>query len=256
MLRKFIVILALLLLGGVSAGQARAAQVRISSAASLSEVLKALVADYRKDHPGVELTLNLAASGALARQLEAGAPADLYISANPKWMDYLQQQGLIDADASRVLVRNSLVFVGLPPGVGSLEMLPELKRIALGSPRSVPAGRYAEQALTKAGLYARLQADRKLILAKDVRQALLYAERGEVDGAFVYRTDGLLARQAKILFEVPGELYPPVVYPAALTRSGQDNPDAAAFFDYLLGSAAQQLFQRYGFLPRAEGASP
>jgi molybdate transport system substrate-binding protein len=227
-----------------------ASEVRISAAASLTDVLKELVADYRQQHPDVELLPNFASSGALARQIEAGAPADIYISANAKWSDYLQQQGVIDAGTQRVMVRNSLVFLGPPESkVTSLLELPALQRIAIGSPKSVPAGQYAEQALTAAGIYAELLAAGKLIFAKDVRQALLYADRGEVDGAFVYRTDALLARHAKILFAVPQELYPPVVYPAALLKTATEKAEAKEFFNYLFSPAARPVFGKYGFFP-------
>jgi molybdate transport system substrate-binding protein len=163
-------------------------------------------------------------------------------------MQYLQQQGLIDAQANRVLVQNSLVFVGLAGAATSLADLSKLARIALGSPKSTPVGRYAEQAMTNAGLYAQLQQEQKLIFAKDVRQALLYADRGEVDGAFVYQTDAMLAKQAKILFEVPQQLYPQVVYPAALTSTGAEKTAAKIFFEYLFSKTAGQVFTKFGFV--------
>lgn len=228
---------------------AAAEEVRISAAASLTDAVKALVADYRQTCPGVEFLPNFASSGALAKQIQAGAPADIYISANPKWMDFLQQQGLV-AEASRLLlVRNRLVVVGASDrSLGSLAQLRKLPRVAICSPKSSPAGKYAEQALSAAGIYSQLVAENKLILAKDVRQALLYADRGEVDAAIVYRTDALLARNAAILFEVPQELYPQVVYPAALTQTGAKLDVARTFYTYLSGTAAQLIFRKYGFL--------
>ena len=226
-----------------------AAAVRISAAASLTDAVKELVAGYRQQHPEIELLPNFASSGALAKQIVAGAPADIYISANPKWMDYLQQEGLIATTSRKVLVKNSLAFVGLPDRrINSLAQLPELRRIALCSPKSSPAGKYAEQALTAAGVYRQLLAEQKLIFAKDVRQALLYADRGEVDGAFVYQTDALLAKQAKILFAVPQQLYPQVSYPIALLNSAAAKPASQAFYAYLVTPEAQQLLRRYGFI--------
>ncbi len=225
-----------------------AAEIRLSAAASLSEVVKELAASYQQRQADITLVTNFASSGSLAKQVLAGAPVDLYISANPKWMDYLQEQGLLAADGAKVLAHNSLVFVGWPAtAAASLKDLPALQSIALGSPRSVPAGSYAEQALVSAGIYEQLQAGKKLVLAKDVRQALLYAERGEVDGAFVYRTDALLARQAKVLFSVPQELHSRVVYPAALTVTGRKNPAAEAFFNYLFSEEAGEILVDFGF---------
>jgi molybdate transport system substrate-binding protein len=240
--------LGLILLFAAFTIPADAEEVRISAAASLTDAVKELVIGYQRQYPEIKLLPNFASSGALAKQIYAGAPADIYISANPKWMDYLQQQALIDVASEQVLVQNSLVFVGVQPLVSTISELPKLHRIALGSPKSTPVGRYAEQALSKAGLYSRLLTGQKLILAKDVRQALLYAERGEVDGAFVYRSDALLAKQAKILFAVPQELYSQVVYPAALTKTGIEKSAAKQFFAYLHSNAAQQIFRKYGFL--------
>ncbi len=225
-----------------------AGEVRISAAASLTEALKELVDTYQQQHPDDRLLPNFASSGTLAKQIVAGAPADIYIAANPKWLDYLQQQGMITRGSEQVLLRNRLVFVGAPDRkITGLQDLPALQRIALASPKSAPVGKYAEQALTAAGLYPQLLAGQKIIFAKDVRQALLYAERGEVDGAFVYHSDALLARQVKQLFVVPQELYPQVVYPAALTKQGAGKPAAQQFLAYLSGSDARQVFQRYGF---------
>jgi len=238
----------LLLLLVVFSASADAEEVRISAAASLTEAVKELVVDYQKNHPDIKILPNFASSGALAKQISAGAPADIYISANPKWMEYLQQQGLMVDSSTQVLVRNSLVFVGMQGEVSSLSDLLTLQRIALGSPKSTPVGRYAEQALSKVGLYPQLVAEQKLILAKDVRQALLYADRGEVDGAFVYQTDALLAKQAKILFAVPQELYSPVAYPAALTKTGSEENAASQFLSYLFSRQAQQVFVNYGFV--------
>ncbi len=228
---------------------AAASEVHISAAASLTDAVKELVATYEQMHPDIDLLPSFAPSGTLARQIVAGAPADIYISANPKWMDFLQQQNLIETDSKRILVSNSLVFAGSPDSaITSLQDLPTLQRIALASPQSAPAGHYAEQALVAARIYQQLLAEKKLVLAKDVRQALLYADRGEVDGAFVYRTDALLARQAKILFAVPQELYPRVAYPMALTLSGSKSAGAKEFLAYLLGDHARAVFNKYGFI--------
>lgn len=241
----------LLFLALLLAVPALAEEVRISAAASLTEVIKELVGTYQQSHPADRLLATFASSGALAKQIVAGAPADIYIAANPQWMDYLQQQGLIAAGSEQILLRNRLVFVGPPDSnINSLEALRSLPLIAIASPKSAPVGEYAEQAMTAAGIYPQLLAGHKIIFAKDARQALLYAERGEVDGAFVYHTDALLARRVKQLFVVPQELYPQVVYPAALTQQGADKLAAQRFLRYLSGNAARQVFQNYGFIFR------
>lgn len=224
-------------------------ELRLSVAGSMIDVVKEVVSTYMQQHPQTRLLPNFASSGTLAKQLVAGAPADIYISANPKWMDYVVSQGIVPAEAVKTLAYNRLVLVGSPTvPVKELADLSRLSRIALGSPQSVPAGRYAQQALEGAGLYQPLLAEGKLIMAKDVRQALLYADRGEADVAFVYATDALLVRQAKILLEVPADLYPRVTYPMALTVAGAAKEEAQAFLEFLHSAAAKAIFERHGFV--------
>ncbi|MDY6848398.1 MAG: molybdate ABC transporter substrate-binding protein [Geoalkalibacter sp.] len=228
---------------------AAAAQLSLSVAASLTDAVGELIEIYHQDHPELEFLPSFASSGALARQIVAGAPADLFISANPQWMDYLEEQNLIAEKTRQALVENRLVFVGIPEHpVESLPDIAQLSRIAICTPSASPAGKYAEAALISAGLHAQLTGERRLITAKDVRQALLYAERGEVDGAFIYQTDALAARQAEILFTVPQELYPQIIYPAALTGTGAEKQAVKAFFAFLFSTEAQGVLHRYGFL--------
>lgn len=226
-----------------------AGELRLSVAGSMIDVIKEVGGAFSDQHPETRLLPNFASSGALAKQLASGAPADIYISANPKWMDYLVAQGFIPAATVETLAYNRLVLVGQPAlPVTEMNDLIKLPRIALGSPKSVPAGRYAQQAMTKAGFYQSLLTEGKLIMTKDVRQALLYADRGEVDVAFVYATDALLANKAKILLEVPQELYPRVTYPMALTVAGADKEEAQAFLEFLHSAAAREIFERHGFV--------
>lgn len=227
---------------------ASAGEIRLSVAVSLTDAINEICADYSRAYPGTTCVSNFGGSGTLAKQIAAGAPADLFISANPKWVDFLADEKRVAADTVRVLAANALVFVGSKGRAFSLADLPNLKRIAIGSPRSVPAGQYAEDAMRKAGIYDQLAGAGKLVMAQDVRQALVYADRGETDGAFVYKTDALLAREVVILFEVPQELYSPVTYPMALTDSGGANPEAKAFFAFLQSSQARAILSRYGFL--------
>ncbi len=245
MTRKLSLFLMLLVLGS---GPASAAEVRIFAAASLTDALGEICALYGREHPDVKFVRNFAGSGTLAKQILAGAPADLFISAHPKWMETLGGEGRMAPESAGVLAENALVFVGPPATTAtSLEGLPKLERIALGSPNSVPAGEYARQALTAGGLYDALLEKGRLVFAQDVRQALIYADRGEVDGAFVYRTDARLARRARVLFEVPPSLHDPVTYPLGLTVEGAKNPAATSFRDYLKSNAAKEVLQTYGF---------
>lgn len=222
-----------------------AGDVNLSVAASLKEVINELSANFAIKHPGVKFLKNYGASGALAIQIENGAPSDVFISANLEWMDYLKNKKVADVASIGTLTYNTLVFAGTPGKASSMQDLAKLKRIAIGSPMSVPAGEYAMEALKKAGLDKQLE--KKLVMARDVRACLMYAEHGEVDGAFVYETDALQAKQAKILFTVPQELYPRVTYPMSLTVTGAKNKDAVAFFTYLHGYEAKSVLAKYGF---------
>jgi molybdate transport system substrate-binding protein len=230
------------------ATSAFAGDVNLSVAASLKEVINELSDKFVKSHPGVTFKKNYGGSGALAKQVENGAPSDLFIAANLEWLDYLKSKKLVDASTTGTFAYNTLVFAGTSAKASSMKELLALNRIAIGSPKSVPAGEYATEAFKKAGLDRQL--DKKLVMAKDVRECLMYAERGEVDGAFVYRTDALQAKQAKILFTVPQELYPRVTYPMALTVAGVKNRGAAAFFAYLHSNDAKAVLVKYGFATR------
>lgn len=227
---------------------ALAGDVNLSVAASLKEVINELSDSFAKKTPNVKFLKNYGASGALAKQVENGAPSDVFISANEKWMDYLKEKTLVETSSISTFAYNTLVFAGTPGKASSMQDLPKLERIAIGSPKSVPAGEYATEAIKKSGLDKQLE--KKLVMAKDVRECLMYAERGEVDGAFVYKTDALQAKQAKILFTVPQDLYPRVTYPMALTVAGAKNSDAAAFFAYLHGDEAKAVLSKYGFATR------
>ena len=226
-----------------------AAEIRLSVAGSLTDVVKSLTNDFRRQHPDARFVLNIASSGTLAKQIASGAPTDLFVSADPKWIDFLTNKGLITPGSVRTVAHNTLVVIGRPASaVRTMGDLAKLPRIAMGSPASVPAGTYAEQALTGAGLYQGMKEGQKLVLTKDVRQALMYAERGEVDAAFVFRTDALLAKKAVLLLKVPQSLYSRVSYPAGLTTMGTANDEARRFMDYLGSPEAVNIFSSHGFV--------
>lgn len=223
-----------------------AGEVNLSIAASLKEVLNDLAESFTKQNPGVKFRENYGGSGALAKQIENGAPADIFISANREWLDYLDNRSLIERTSITTFAYNRLVFVGNSTGqITAMRDLPQLDKIAIGSPKSVPAGEYAMEALKKAGLEGQMR--KKLVMAKDVRECLMYVERGEVDGAFVYQTDALLANRSKILFTVPQELHARVTYPLGLTITGAKNREANAFYSYLLSEKGKSVLSKYGF---------
>ena len=224
-----------------------AAQVRLFAAASMNNAIKELISVFRVANPDIEVIPNFGPSGGLAKQIEQGAPADIYISANRKWMTHLQDSSLIVPESSRIFAYNTLVFVGHSGDAASLADLTKLKRIGIGSPKSVPAGQYAAQALAAAGIYDQLQQRSALVMAKDVRQALIYADRGETDGSFVYATDAMLATSAKVLFTVDPKLHDQIVYPIGLTTEGAGNTAARRFFDFVTSPEAAPLIASHGF---------
>jgi len=237
-------ILLLLLLSIVPA---QAADLHISAAASLRESVNELSDLFHQRNPAVQFRKNFGGSGALARQIEAGAPADLFLSANTEWVDYLLAKQLADPKSLTVFAYNQLVVAGNPElKISSMQELLKLNRIAIGSPKSVPAGEYALQAFKKSGIDTQVAS--KLVLAKDVREALLYADRGEVDAAFVYKTDALLlSKQARVLYVVPQQLHQRVIYPMALTAAGAGKPEAIAFIRFLASPEATSILKKHGF---------
>lgn len=247
---KFKVLITVLLLQIFSVLAVQAQTIHLSVAASMTDAFNEMITDFSAQHTDAKFQPNYASSGSLAKQIEQGAPTDIFLSANPKWMKYLVEKEQIAAGTDRILAFNQLVFVGTRKSTElSLEGLTGLDRIALGTPQSVPAGQYAKQAMEHAGIYAPLEQAKKLVMAKDVRQALIYADRGEVDGAFVYKTDALLAKNAQILFVVPEDHYDRVSYPIALTNAGAKNDLAKAFYEYINSPEAKAILAKYGFEP-------
>jgi molybdate transport system substrate-binding protein len=245
-MKKSILASFLLLLLSVSA---TAGEVNLAAGAGLKDVLNDMTALFVQKNQAVRITKNYAASGVLAKQLDGGAPTDIVFVANVQWMDYMKEKRHVDAGTVTPFAYNTLVFVSKNTHAASnLGDVTKLGKIAIGSPKSVPAGEYAMEAFRNAGIDKQLE--KKLVMARDVRECLLYAERGEVDGAFVYKTDALLSKEVKIRFTVPQNLYSRVVYMSALTVSGSKNQDAVALFSYLHSSEARTILSKHGFEPR------
>uniref|UniRef100_C6E9J2 Molybdenum ABC transporter, periplasmic molybdate-binding protein n=1 Tax=Geobacter sp. (strain M21) TaxID=443144 RepID=C6E9J2_GEOSM len=229
-----------------SAVPALAGEVNLSVAASLKDVINELADRFTKKHPGVKFLKNYGGSGTLAKQIEHDAPADIFISANLEWMDYLKHKQLVDPASIAAFTYNTLVVAGTADKkISTMHDLLKLKKIAIGSPKSVPAGEYAVEAFKKAGLDKQLE--KKLVMSRNVRECLMYAERGEVDGAVVYRTDALQAKKTTILFNVPQQLYPRVLYPAALTVAGAKHKEAVDFLKFLQSAEAKNVLANLGF---------
>lgn len=241
-MKKLFIVCALVLCAAMPAS---AGEINLAVAASLKDVVQKLTEGYARKNPGIRFTLNSGGTGMLAKQLDNGARADIFISANTVWLEYLQKRQLLEKSGV-ILAYNTLVFAAPPDRkVYSMRDLAGLERIAIGNSASVPAGEYALEALRRGGM-DKLVA-KKLVMARDVRECLMYVERGEVDGAFVYRTDALMAKRLSIRFTVPQELYQRVTYPMGLTPAGSGNREAVSFFSYLQGSEARGVLAKYGF---------
>lgn len=222
--------------------------IKISCAANLSDALKKIGDHFSKNRPGIEIQYNFGSSGSLAKQIDNGAPADIFISASDKWMKHLSTNKKIVQTSIRDIAGNSLVVVSLKAKpFSSLAHINTCSRIAIGSPGSTPVGEYTEQALRASGIYDSLVSQNKLVLTKDVRQALLYADRGEADLAFVYKTDALLAQNAKIVFTVPTKLHDPIVFSMALTVEGSTRENVKAFFEALSSNDAKTVLESFGY---------
>jgi len=219
----------------------------VSAAASLGDAMKAIAPLFEAQHPGVTLRFNLAASGVLLQQLAAGAPVDVLATADEDTLDRAAAQKLIDPATRRVLATNALVLVA-PAGSGlaGLDALtgPSVKRIALGKSASVPAGRYAQQALESRGQWSALQP--KLVPADNVRQVLDYVARGEVEAGFVYATDAASAAgKVRVVATVGG--HAPIRYPVAVVSTSAQPALARAFVQFLASPAAQAVLKQQGF---------
>lgn len=247
----FLLLALLLILGiGLPSVQAAHADLTVSAAISLKDALDSIRAAYLSQHPDVSLAMNYGASGTLQLQIEQGAPVDVYISAAPKQMDVLESKGLLLAGTRRDLLRNGIVLIvpaGSTLGIANFQDLlkPSVKKVALGEPVTVPAGKYAQEVLTHLGIYGQVNA--KAVLAKDVRQVLTYVETGDVDAGVVYTTDALSSRKVKIVATAPPDSHAPVIYPVAVIKTTKNPAAAKAFEDFLSGPRARAILEKYGF---------
>lgn len=228
---------------------APAQQLTVSAAASLTDAFKEIAPRFEAGRPGASLRFNFAASGVLLQQIAQGAPVDVFASADQETMNRGAERKLIAADTRRDFASNALVLIAPLQGKPAIAALTDLgrtevRRIAVGKVASVPVGRYTQQALEAARLWAGLQP--KLVFADNVRQVLDYVARGEVEAGFVYRSDAeLLKDKLRIAMTVGG--HAPVTYPAAVVADSRQAALASDFVNFLAGSEAQAILSKYGF---------
>ena len=219
----------------------------VSAASSLTSVMNEAAAQFEKSHPEARVILNFASSGTLLRQIERGAPVDVFVSADSETMDVAVRKDLIVESAVRIFSKNKLVMLvrsGLDIGdIRSLDNV-SVKRIAIGHPKSVPAGRYTQKILEKAGIWEEIS--NKLIYAQNVRQCLDYATRGEVDVAFVYVTDSRLV-QNKLRVVPIEDASLDIQYPMAPVKASSNTALAEEFVSFLISEKMSELLKRNGF---------
>ena len=234
-----------------TAAQAEVRPLLVFAAASLKNALDDIDEAWRRG-TGKPTAISYAASSLLAKQIENGAPADLFISADSDWMDYLESRKLIKPQSRSDLLGNSIVLVASAISTVELTIAPGFAlaaalgggRLAMADPAAVPAGRYGKAALDKLGVWDTVA--NRIAAAENVRAALLLVARGEAPLGIVYRTDAAVEPGVRIIGTFPPDTHPPIVYPIALTATSE-NPDAPALLVYLRGAASRAQFQKAGF---------
>jgi molybdate transport system substrate-binding protein len=216
------------------------AGITVFAAASMTNVMKEMASAFEKDS-GESLRFNFASSGALARQIDAGAPADVFISANKKWMDWLEARSVIHSETRFNLAANSLVMIA--PKGSRLAFDGQVNgRIAVGDFKSVPAGIYAQEALEKLGWLNELRPN--LVMASNTRTALMYVERGEVAAGIVYATDAKASGKVSVVGTFPADLHSAIVYPVVACSN---NKGAKLFLLFLKSDRAIEILRKHGF---------
>lgn len=223
----------------------------VFAAASTKDAVDEVLRSFAESRPNASVRASYGSSAALAQQLQLGAEADLFLSANQRWVDALEEKGHV---ASRHdLLGNRLAAI--VPADSKLKLTaPEdllsdrVQRIAIGQPDSVPAGIYARQALTRLGLWERLKP--KAVGSADVRQALAFVETGAAEAGIVYSTDAAISKRVKVAFALDEKLSGPIVYPLALMKQARDKPTATALYEAFQSDKAAKVFRRYGFSAR------
>lgn len=239
---RILVLLAFVFAASIS----QAAELTVSAAASLANAFDEMKQAFEKKYPYITVNTNYAASNPLLRQIVAGAPVDVFASADEATMDKAADEKVVDPDTRKQFAMNDLVLI-VPKGstaVKSLQDLPNLKHIAIGNPDSVPAGRYTRDSLVKAGLWDKLTP--KYIQGASVRQTLDYVARNEVDAGFVYGTDAQQLKDKVDVVAVVGG-HEPVTYPIAVCTTGKNQKAAQDFINFVLSPEGQQILAKYGF---------
>jgi len=229
--------------------------ITVSAAASLTEAFTDIASQFEEENPGTNVSLNFGGSGNLRTQIEGGAPVDVFASADESQMDKLGNESLILNNSRKDFAQNSLALIVPASSTLNITSIQDLansnvQKISTCDPNTAPVGKYARFALTEAGLWN--QTEKKMVLADDVKQALVYVERGEVDAGFVYMTDAKNAEPGSIKVVASVPVSTPVTYPIAVVSSSDDKEEAREFVDFVTGEEGQDILEKYGFTELSE----
>jgi molybdate transport system substrate-binding protein len=223
-------------------------ELNISAAASLKEAMTDIQGEFKKVKPNVTLTVNYGASGSLQQQIEQGAPCDIFISAGQSQMKALNFKSLLLDNTVKDLVKNDLVLVG--PKDTTITGLSDLntdkvKKIAVGEPKSVPAGKYADEVFTSLGIKDAVNS--KLVFAKDVKEVLAWSTSGNTEVGFVYKSDALSSPNSKIIETIAADKHSPITYPIGIIKATKNADASKAFEDFLFTDTCKVIFEKYGY---------
>jgi molybdate transport system substrate-binding protein len=221
----------------------------VSAAASLKDSMDEIEKIYTKENPNVKITYDFGASGTLQQQIEQGAPVDVFISAATKQMNELKNKGLLVNNTDKNLLENSLVLI-VPKDSSTVKDFSDLatdkvKKVALGEPKTVPAGQYANEVLTYFKILDKVQP--KTVLGNDVREVLTWVETGNADAGIVYATDAKISNKVKVVATASENSHKPVLYPVAAIKDSKNIEAAKEFIQFLSGDKAKAIFEKYGF---------
>ena len=258
MKKLFVLAAAMLVLLGTGCGSEQAVtekkaepvELHVAAAASLTDVMQEIAAAYEKAHPEVKVVFNFGSSGALQQAIENGGQTDLFFSAAQKQMNALEKDGLLAENTRKDLLVNELVLIVPADGGKPLQDFQQLaeadvQHIALGEPKGVPVGQYAEEVFTHMGILEAVKA--KAVYGSDVRQVLSWVESGDADCGVVYATDAAVSKKVKVAAKAPAGSHKPIVYPAAVLKESKHMDNAKDFLSFVSNEDNKKIFAKYGF---------
>jgi molybdate transport system substrate-binding protein len=248
-MRKKLVLIILLFLSACSSKPEKV-EITISIAASMVDAIEDVIDMYEKEHPNIDVLLNVGSSGALQQQIVQGAPVDLFFSAAEDKFARVIEEGLIRKNSYTNLLRNELVLVEPIQSSGSMGGFDNLvdstiSKIAIGTPETVPAGDYAVETFKSLGIYQEIKD--KLVQAKDVRQVLQYVETENVQAGIVYKTDAIQSEKVTVVASAPPESHTTIIYPLGVLKRSENNQEVKQFYTFLQSDQAIHIYEEFGF---------